>query len=136
MKKCTKCKTEKDYTLFNKSSKYKDGLHIYCKDCNSISSKIYRDNNVEKTRIRKKIYNEAQKNKTQTHYVYLLPLENYVGTTKNIYDRMSKHRTRSGRDISGYRILYKSDNRNDALELERLLHDIGYLGRHINNMYK
>ena len=40
------------------------------------------------------------------------------------------------RNTNNYRILSSFNNREDALELEELLHNIGYDGRHINNMYK
>lgn len=35
MKKCSKCKTNKPYSEFNKSLKYKDGLYSSCKGCRS-----------------------------------------------------------------------------------------------------
>jgi hypothetical protein len=35
MKKCSKCKEEKDFNCFHKNKKEKFGLHHYCKDCNS-----------------------------------------------------------------------------------------------------
>jgi len=136
MKECKKCNLQKEEISFCKSSRYKDKLHIYCKDCISLDNKNYRLNNSLKESLRKKEYRELKKLKPVKHYVYLLPNENYVGTTKNIPERMSKHRTKNNRNVDDYRILATFDDRSDALELEALLHTIGYLGKHKNNMYK
>ena len=70
-----------------------------------------------------------------THSVYLLPEENYVGTTSWLEHRIIGHQ-RLGRTTEGIRVLYSTKNRDEALELEDLLHDIGYDGRHVNNTYK
>ena len=39
MKKCSKCKIEKEYTAFHKRTASKDGYHYYCKECASSSRK-------------------------------------------------------------------------------------------------
>ena len=45
MRKCSRCKIEKDESLFNKNSKRKDGLQIRCKECNKeVLKKHYYDN--------------------------------------------------------------------------------------------
>ena len=131
-KKCRNCLTEKDIKLFPERKDSLDGYRNECKECVSIRNKNYRKipKNIEKEKLRNKIRWSGK-----IHNVYLLPIENYVGTTKNIETRMSHHRG-NGKDTTGYRILYSSDNRTDCLELEELLHKIGYKGRHKNNMYK
>lgn len=122
MKECKKCKEYKSLESFTKNKDIKaDGLDLYCISCKSIKRKI----NYGKHMAREII-----------NYVYLLPVHNYVGTTNCISERMSKHRTKAKRDTSNYRILYSSTNRKDALELEELLHDIGYEGRHKKNWYR
>jgi hypothetical protein len=35
MKECSRCKTSKDFVLFPKRSKSKDGLHAWCTPCNT-----------------------------------------------------------------------------------------------------
>lgn len=49
MKKCIKCKIEKDESNFSKNSRQKDGLFYYCKDCahkfSKVSSKKYYEAN-------------------------------------------------------------------------------------------
>jgi len=62
------------------------------------------------------------------HSVYLIPSENYVGITESLYYRMAGHKS-VGRDISNYRVLATFEDRELGLELEELLHDLGYEGR-------
>jgi len=40
MKKCALCKVEKKLTEFHKNSRSKDGLHCYCKQCNSLKANL------------------------------------------------------------------------------------------------
>ena len=132
-KKCKKCFIMKDLSLFpTRKTGSLDGYRNECKECTSIRYKKYRL--IPDNLIKEKFRNFNRWNK-KIHYVYFLPKENYIGTTKNILTRMSHHRS-SGKDTTNYRILYSSEIRKDSLELERLLHDIGYKGRHKNNMYK
>jgi len=70
------------------------------------------------------------------HRVYLLENENYVGVTDSMVARLSQHKNQMKRDVSEYRVLYKTKDREEAHELEELLHDIGYKGRHNKNSYK
>lgn len=43
MKKCPRCKEEKDAELFSKNKRRKDGLAVYCKPCAKILEKESRD---------------------------------------------------------------------------------------------
>ena len=45
MKKCFKCKAEKDFSQFNKLAKASDGLQCYCKTCQKILSNEWEKNN-------------------------------------------------------------------------------------------
>ena len=92
----------------------------------------YRIKNKERISAKQKEYRSSKGHKPT---VYLLPKENYVGTTENIHYRMSVHKY-SGNNIDGYRILSEFDSREDALEVEGLLHDLGYNGRHKKNSYR
>lgn len=49
MKICTKCKKQK--LEYRKSSKYPDGLDVYCKECRRIADKKTYDSNLFKNRI-------------------------------------------------------------------------------------
>jgi hypothetical protein len=48
MKKCSKCKIEKDLLLFNKNKSEPDGYNHYCKECKKACDAIYRSKNREK----------------------------------------------------------------------------------------
>ena len=75
-------------------------------------------------------------NKSKECHVYLLPEENYVGVTKNLRYRMYVHKNTDKRNVKNMRVLHSTTNESDAFELENLLHDIGYEGKHTNNMQK
>lgn len=74
--------------------------------------------------------------RTHKPIVYLIVKSNYVGVTEHLSERLSHHKTQKGRDTSEVRILAQTETREQALEIESLLHDIGYNGKHINNMYQ
>ena len=67
MKKCTKCKNDKELLEFNKNSSKKDGLNNICRLCSNQRSKQYYDNNVEhhksvtRKRNKKRILENRQK---------------------------------------------------------------------------
>ena len=72
MKKCTKCKQEKELTEFSKRKRAKDGLQSQCKQCVAAQKKAYREANKEKIAAQKKAYREANKEeiaaKKKTYY--------------------------------------------------------------------
>jgi hypothetical protein len=59
MKVCSKCKEEKELSLFSKDKKGKNGLFSFCKGC----EKEYRENNKEKIKEYKKEYRENNEQK-------------------------------------------------------------------------
>ena len=56
MKKCNKCNLEKNITSFCKNKSKKDGLDIYCRDCNKKYKKDYSIKNKEKLSNKSKEY--------------------------------------------------------------------------------
>lgn len=124
-KKCTKCNKIKPVSCFHKQKIHKSGYKSSCKDCRknegSESGLIYRKN--------------KYKSNTHSPLVYLLPNENWVGTTENLSNRLSCHMYADKRDVSDARVLASFDSRQEALELEEFLHSLGYCGRHKNNRY-
>lgn len=144
MKKCSKCKIDRDLSDFYKDKSRKDGLRNICRGCDKNKINKYRLENPDKVRqykidnseaLRQIARQYAKSKKDGLHYVYLLPEERWVGTTNNLYQRMAKHRF-SGRNPSNYQILASFEDRGEALELERKMHDQGYRGRHKLNVYK
>ena len=61
MKKCNKCNTEKEFSLFSSDKRSKDGLRRECKECKKEYGKIYRANNKDKIKERNKKFNDNNK---------------------------------------------------------------------------
>lgn len=66
MKKCSKCKLEKEFEEFGKNKSLKDGLSHICKKCRIMNSKKYYTNNLDKikkyrenNKIKSKNYNKS-----------------------------------------------------------------------------
>ena len=70
---------------------------------------------------------ERYKNLKHDPVVYLIVKENYVGTTENLYYRVSEHKS-DGKDVSEVSIIKEFKCRLEALEFERSKHKEGYLG--------
>ena len=128
-KTCRKCNVELVIGVNWIESMKKHG-NYKCKPCHTaITNKHYYDN--------KDIYSEHVKKhrnqqETGDYNVYLLENDNYVGVTKNIPYRMAVHK-HYGKDIKAMRVLLQTKDLFKASELEELLHDMGYEGRHITN---
>lgn len=63
MKRCTKCKEEKNFSQFYKNSTAKDGFRPHCKVCVSAHEKKYKENNPEKVLASKRKYAEKNREK-------------------------------------------------------------------------
>ena len=63
MKICTKCKVDKPLSDFNKCNKHKDGLRTFCRICQSIEKKKYRERYAFKVTAAKKTYYIKNKDK-------------------------------------------------------------------------
>ena len=101
------------------NEKRKAYLKEYYKKYYKVNKEKLKDNQ------KKNYYNR----KDGYHRVYLLEDYNYVGVTDNITVRFKRHTYDTGRDCTNHRVLYKTKDRSEALELEALLHDIGYKGK-------
>ena len=66
------------------------------------------------------------------HSVYITK-DNYAGITNNSVRRAREHKHQNNTNYPLLCVIYKTPNRNEALELESLLHDMGYRGKHIPN---
>ena len=51
IKLCTKCKIEKDISLFFKQKDTRDGFQTYCKKCHMKVTRLWRDKNPDKYKI-------------------------------------------------------------------------------------
>ena len=61
MKKCSKCKIEKEFIEFNKAKKAKDGLQPLCRTCCNKYHKKYRDSNKDYFIKKSKKYRDSNK---------------------------------------------------------------------------
>jgi|688.fasta_scaffold404423_3 hypothetical protein len=98
--------------------------------------------NKEKIRAHKKKWRDNNKEYHKSYdldgyfYVYHLEDYNYIGATNSIARRFRNHKSECGRDCTNYKILHKCETREEALELEKKYHDMGYEGKHSKNLYK
>ena len=82
----------------------------------------------EKNKLKFQEYSKKRYNSTNDGYYRVYLIDDYVGMSINIKNRMYWHKNVMKRDISNYRVLYKTKSKKDARELESLLHDMGYKG--------
>ena len=111
-KQCKKCKKNKPLTEFYTDKTTKNGYMNNCKTCQS---------------------EKRHSKKTGLHYVYTIG--DYAGCTNAPHHRIACHKA-NGKDITQFRVIASLKSRKEALELEELLHDIGYQGKHAFNTYK
>ena len=127
----------------NNPDKFKEHMKTYrqkdtVKEHKSKWSKEYYLDNQQKILDRSnKYYSNHKEERSEQYYenkdghysVYLLPNHNYVGQTGCIKTRMAEHRSKNSRYTENHRVLYTTQSYPEALELEELLHDMGYEGR-------
>jgi len=148
MTNCKVCNTELILGK-NITQSYLNNSDYKCRDCRKVTLKAWHKQNPGKDlEYTNKWYNankeknnewrkEYQKKrfhdlKDGNHYVYLLK-DNYVGVTGHLADRGNKHRYERNQRFMC--VLYQTEDRSEALELEALLHDEGYKGKHNNLRY-
>jgi hypothetical protein len=68
MKTCSKCGIQKDFCLFNKSTRSIDGLRPDCKECRSIETKLYRNKNSIKIKSYLVDYYNANKTEIKIYH--------------------------------------------------------------------
>lgn len=68
MKTCSKCNITKDLCSYNKRANSIDGLRPDCKDCRSIETKKYRENNPEKIRLHNHKFYYLDKDKRNKYH--------------------------------------------------------------------
>jgi len=61
MKKCCKCKVEKDSSFFNKNKSKKDGLTTECKSCIKKYADVYRKRNKQKLLHQSRLFKEVNR---------------------------------------------------------------------------
>lgn len=145
MKVCCKCGIEKLHTEFYKDKTQKDGLEGKCKVCSKAKAMKWQQTNPERKKINNERWNsknpervkELSAKSNRKHYksvklpywiVYILPNEYYAGVTTCAYKRMSVHKYRFKRDITGWYEVARYNTKQEALAHEAQLHAQGYKG--------
>ena len=111
-----------------------------CRDCYNAYRRTRKKEYIHHSRKYAKNNRELLNQKRKERYyklkdgkwrVYMLPnAYNYVGYTGiALHERMNRHRY-VGNDTTDYRVLMECDTEEDAVELESLLHDMGYPGKY------
>lgn len=142
---CKYCNKTKSISKFNKSSVHKDGYNSKCKKCSNEYLAKFRCNRdpVKRKLQAKEEYNKRKdlvkqyffNRKDGFYHVYILNKEHYAGCTDSPVTRKTGHKS-LGRYVEDMRVVASFNNREDALELEEFLHDLGYQGRHTKYSYK
>jgi len=101
-----------------------------CKACCRLRGKKHYKENKDHYHTYNKQYSHSKKD--GLYHVYVVG--NYAGQTANVWQRKVNHK-HHGKDINTFRVLKSVDTLSEALELEALLHDIGYEGRHMGGRF-
>jgi len=132
MKTCNKCFELKDESNFSVDRKTSDGLQRRCKSCHKKYKIVNKEEFYPKEKAR------YYKLKDSFYSVYLLVDDNYVGVTGCITKRFNWHKNIKHRNIDNSIILLKTKDKKLALDIEKLCHNIGFLGAknpHPNKKY-
>jgi len=96
-----------------------------------MSKNYYKDKYTEDQKIeyraRAKMYREKKSNEYPGYAVYYLPEEHYIGISKNVSSRMTKHK-HLGKIIDGWEVLMCFENPIRAHLMETQFHLMGYNG--------
>ena len=108
-----------------RSCTYKNNKKYYTKEKGLEVQKRYYKNNTERVRARMQKFWDSKKDGNQHVYI----IDNYAGYTNCPHRRREEHRY-FGKDDSTFRVIYSTPDIEEAKELEALLHDLGYEGKH------
>ena len=118
MKKCYKCKEEKQLQEFSKDKSKKDGLNSACKVCSNLMIKDYTKINKDKTKASRKIYNEKNKDKNREYW------GSYYAINKEILSEKAKEWYQENKEsFSEYRKIYNLENKDKIKEYEKLYYE-------------
>jgi len=128
-KQCKKCNVKLVIGDNWRESSKKYSFYI-CKSCAVKRNNKYLKKNYSKNRDRILANNKKliDSHKDGLYHVYVV--DNYAGQTTNVWQRKVTHKSRFKRNTDTFRVLYSTPDKTEALELEALLHDLGYEGRH------
>ena len=105
------------------------------KEERSLYMKIYHKNNKERIAKQKSEYGKKyrSRNTNEFYTLYYLKEEHYVGITKRPKLRIKDHKKKN-RHVLDFETIATFKSKREALDVERLLHNLGYNGR--NSVHK
>jgi len=114
MKKCSKCKEEKEFVDFHKHKKTKDGYTSRCKECSLNDKKEYYEKNKDKVKKKVKEYRENNldevKKSVKVHYEK--NRETLLEYKKNYHKENKEH-------LSELNLKYRENNKESINECKR-----------------
>lgn len=114
MKKCYKCKEEKNLQEFAKDKSKKDGLNSSCKVCSKLMVKNYHKENKEKIKASRKIYNQKNKDKNREYW------ESYYAVNKEtLLEKAKEWYQENKQDYLEYKKIYNTENEDKIKQYEK-----------------
>ena len=118
-------KREYDRANYQANKERKKALYQANKEEIKAKRRIKYLSSKEKEKSYSKAYRESRKDGMYT--LYYLPEEHYIGITTSMHNRMHVHKSQ-GNHSADVEIVAKFDNKREALNTERYMHNIGYNG--------
>lgn len=103
---CSKCKTEKDFNEYYKSSITKDGYRGECKVCIKLAQKKYQKNNRDSRNLLQKKWREKNKDKLHRY-----GKKNYSKNAEKIKMKSKQYRSENAEKIKKHNKKYYNENK-------------------------
>jgi hypothetical protein len=113
---CKRCNKTKDINEFHKSSKTKDGIYRYCKECKNLEGRLYAQKYPE--RVKEKAKRDWQKNKEK----YKL----YVNNNREKFRTKSRNYMREALKCPKFRLIFNNIQRIVKFHKIRKKYDINF----------
>jgi len=121
MKTCMSCRVDKSLEFFCDDKTRVDGKFIYCKECCNRKSKEYRSNNIEKVKVRKRIYQQNNREHIKEYLKKYSSTEKYKDrrnrNTKERYKTDIQYRTKIVLRNQFRKHIMKEHKKNSVLKI-------------------
>lgn len=107
MKVCKKCGEEKEIEFFGKNKSKKDGIDIYCKECNILKSKNYKQNHEEYYKEYYKKWIEENKEYKRTK-----DKEYYTNNKESVRNKVKEYCQKNKEKVSDNSKKYREENKD------------------------
>ena len=114
MKKCSKCKEEKDFIEFHNHKRTKDGYTCRCKECSLNDKKEYYEKNKDKVKEKVKEYRENNLDKVKKNVK-----EHYKKNRETLLEYKKNYHKENKEHLSELNLKYREDNKVSINECKR-----------------